>query len=180
MFNRLLGDYNTLVLDLYRLSLDSPVHLFQDQALKLVRSRLAFDSSMWGTATHTATGIDIHTIHLHEQPLEMLQAYEAVKHLDTAAVAVSNNPSATLSFNAADWFSHRNQRPLLDYGHRFDQRNFFITSTLNPLRGSPTGSRCSEPAPPLLAQSKRGSCWLLLHRTSSSPWTTTAFCIWLS
>ncbi|MFN9476490.1 helix-turn-helix transcriptional regulator [Acidovorax sp.] len=124
-------EYSLLLLSLYRLSLECPLDQFQDAALGLVRTELAFDSSMWGTAKHGVSGIDIHTIHLHRQPIEMLHAYEAVKHLDTAAVAVSRAPAATLSFNSADWFSAPSQRPLLEYGNRFDQRNFFITSVLD-------------------------------------------------
>ncbi len=124
--------YSGLLLALYRLSLECPIELFQDAALRLVRTQLPFDSSMWGTATHTDSGIDIHTIHLHNQPVEMLAAYEAVKELDTAAVAVSKSLSSTLVFNSAAWFSDRSQRPLLNYGNRFEQRNFFISSTLNP------------------------------------------------
>lgn len=124
-------EYSRLLLSLYRLSLECSLDQFQDTALGLARTELAFDSSMWGTATHTASGIDILTIHLHRQPVEMLQAYEAVKHLDTAAAAVSRAPAATLSFNSSDWFSAPSQRPLLEYGNRFDQRNFFITSTLD-------------------------------------------------
>lgn len=124
--------HSEMLLALYRLSLESSIKDFQGAALELVGTQLKFDSAMWGTATHTPIGIDIHTIHLHKQPVEMLQAYELVKDLDTAAVAVSKNTSSTLFFNASEWFSDQAQQPLLEYGKRFDQRNFFITSTLNP------------------------------------------------
>lgn len=128
-------EFSQLLLALYRLSLESPMDQFQDAALQLVRSRLAFDSSMWGTATQGTSGINIHTIHLHNQPQEMLAAYEAIKHLDTAAAEVARHKSTTLSFNTASCFAAPPQRPLLDYGRRFEQRNFFITSALNPDTG---------------------------------------------
>ncbi|MDZ4355897.1 MAG: helix-turn-helix transcriptional regulator, partial [Variovorax sp.] len=125
-------DFSDLLLRLYRLSHELPIEAFQDAALELVKPVLPFDSSMWGTATRTDHGIDIHTIHLHNQPLEMVTAYEQVKHLDTAAVEVAKRPKATLAFNADAWFCHKEQAELRDYGRRFEQANFFINSDVNP------------------------------------------------
>ena len=99
--------YNHLLLHLYRLSHEQPVEHFQDRALDLLKPVLPFDSAMWGSATMTAAGIDIHTIHLHRQPPEMLQAYEEVKHLDTAAQAVTRHPSETLAFEASTWLDRK-------------------------------------------------------------------------
>jgi DNA-binding CsgD family transcriptional regulator len=135
MLGKAQEELSQMLLLLYRLSLESPMDQFQDAALQWVRGRLAFDSSMWGTATHGVSGINIHTIHLHKQPQEMLVAYEALKHLDTAAAEVARRGSTTLSFNTASCFAAASQRPLLDYGRRFEQRNFFITSALNPDTG---------------------------------------------
>jgi len=147
------ADYNHLLLRLYRLSHENPVERFQDEALKLLKPVLPFDSAMWGAATLTAVGIDIHTIHLHHQSVEMLQAYEEVKHLDTAAVAVSQRPSDVLAFDTKAWFCSAEQRPLLDYGRRFEQSHFFIAGLRNPatrftrwltlFRASPE-AHCSE------------------------------------
>ena len=100
-------------------------------ALSHLKQALAFDSSMWGTATNTPQGIDVHTLHLHEQPVEMLEAYTQIRHLDTAAQNMGTQPRATLGFSAADWFASPEQAPLRDYGRRFDQANFFITSQVN-------------------------------------------------
>ena len=126
------ADYNHLLLRLYRLSHENPVECFQDEALKLLKPVLPFDSAMWGAATLTDVGIDIHTIHLHHQPVEMLHAYEEIKHLDTAAVAVSQRPCDTLAFDAQAWFCSPEQRPVRDYGRRFAQSHFFIAGLLNP------------------------------------------------
>jgi len=126
-----LQDFSTLLLQLYRLSHELPIDAFQDAALDLIKPVLPFDSSMWGTATSTSSGIDIHTIHLHNQPAEMLTAYEEVKHLDTAAVEVGKRPTSTLAFNADAWFHRPDQSQLRDYGRRFEQANFFISSDVN-------------------------------------------------
>ncbi|BEP51261.1 LuxR C-terminal-related transcriptional regulator [Variovorax sp. V116] len=127
-----LHDFSELLLRLYRLSHELPIDAFQDAALDLIKPVLAFDSSMWGTATRTDSGIDIHTIHLHNQPAEMLAAYEEVKHLDTAAVEVGKRPKSTLSFNANAWFHRKDQAQLRAYGERFEQSNFFISSDVHP------------------------------------------------
>ncbi|MCY1204257.1 DNA-binding transcriptional activator UhpA [compost metagenome] len=125
-------DFSDLLLRLYRLSHELPIDAFQDAALDLLKPVLPFDSSMWGTATRTDHGIDIHTIHLHNQPLEMVTAYEQVKHMDTAAGEVAKQSNATLAFNAQAWFCRDDQAELRDYGRRFEQANFFITSDSNP------------------------------------------------
>lgn len=126
------ADYNQLLLSLYRLSHELPIDQFQDGALQLLKPSLSFDSAMWGAATLTDAGIDIHTIHLHCQPPEMLLAYEEVKHLDTAAQAVSSQPSQTLAFDTRVWFGGRHQAGLRDYGRRFGQSHFFISGLINP------------------------------------------------
>lgn len=126
------ADLSALLLRLYRLSHELPITEFQDAALNLVREALPFDSAMWGSARNTPQGIDIHHIHLHNQPQDMLTAYEEVKHLDTAAQAAGRHPRSTLAFNAQDWFNGPEQAPLREYGKRFEQANFFISSDFDP------------------------------------------------
>ncbi len=125
-------EFNRFLLDLYRLAQESPIDAFQDAALGLLRGLLPFDSSMWGTATNTERGIDIHTIHLHEQPVEMLQSYEQVKHLDTAAQAAGQGRGRVLGFNARHWFDRPEQAPILAHGVRHRQANVFIASDYDP------------------------------------------------
>ena len=127
-----LDSYNSLLLHLYRLSHELPLEHFQDAALELVKPVLPFDSSMWGSATLTPTGIDVHTIHLHRQPTEMLQAYEQVKHLDTAGALAAKKPTATLAFHTDSWFDGPDQKALRAYGKRFSQTHFFIGGATNP------------------------------------------------
>ncbi len=124
--------FSDLLLRLYRLSHERPLDQFQDATLALLRSVLPFDSSMWGTATSTPQGIDIHTLHLHRQPNEMLSSYERLKHLDTAAQQASTRPRQTLAFNADHWFDQPSQAELREHGRRHGQANFFITSDFDP------------------------------------------------
>lgn len=132
MVEKNVGEFSRLTLSLYRIALEKSLHEFQDAALDLLRTKLPFDSCMWGTATHTNSGIDIHSIHLNNQPKEMIESYESIKHLDAAAAAVSHSPRATMVFNSASLFTAPEQRPFAEFNKQFDQRNYFITSTLNP------------------------------------------------
>ena len=124
-------DHNTLLLQLYRLSHELPVDRFQDSALELIKQVLPFDSSMWGSATTSAGGIDIHMLHLHQKSPEMLEAYEPLKHHDTAAASMFGQEQATRGFHAESWFEAPQQREFFATLRRFGQENFFITSQHN-------------------------------------------------
>lgn len=126
------NELSNMLLRLYRMSQTLPITRLQDATLDLLREALPFDSAMWGTATNTPQGIDIHHIHLQNQPPDMLADYEAVKHLDTAAQAVSQYPRHVMGFNVEEWFHRRRQARLREYGARYKQANFFIASDLNP------------------------------------------------
>lgn len=123
--------YNKLLLHLYRLSHELPLTYFQDAALELIKPVLPFDSSMWGSATLTPKGIDVHTLHLHRQSPEMLEAYEEIKHLDTAAALAAQKPASALAFHTDSWFGSTAQKPLRAHGKRFGQAHFFIGGAVN-------------------------------------------------
>ena len=127
----LFDEYNHLLLRLYRLSHELPLEQFQDNALELLKSSLPFDSAMWGAGTLTPTGLDVHNIHLHRQPAEMLLSYEAVKHQDTAALEAAKRPTEVLSFDTREWFGGKSQGELREHGRRFEQAHFFIGGTLD-------------------------------------------------
>lgn len=74
----------------------------------------------------------MHTIHLQGQPPDMLQAYEKIKHVDTAALQVARHPASTLGFHADSWLGSPEQEALRPYGNRFSQAHFFISGTFNP------------------------------------------------
>lgn len=125
-------DFSTLILQLYRLSHELPIDVFQDAALDLIKPVLPFDASMWGTATTAAEGIDVHTLHLHQKTPEMMAEYEHHKHLDSAAASFFGKGRGTKGFNSAQWWSAPKDRPFLDYVRRYDQNNLFITMDSDP------------------------------------------------
>ncbi len=133
MKKTVLSEYSHLLLTIYRQAQELPVHEFQDAILTAVKQYLPFDSSMWGTATMTASGIDIHSLHLHNTTQAMIDAYEKVKHLDTAAVQVSSQPTATIAFNTNADFPQPELDDYRKFLHDFRHENFFITSDINPI-----------------------------------------------
>lgn len=99
-----LSTYSQLLLNLYRDAQDLPVDAFQDSTLDSLRQILPFDSSMWGHGFMRDIGLDIHSIHLYRSSQAMLIAYDKVKHLDRAAVVMTQQQNLTQAFNAQDFF----------------------------------------------------------------------------
>ena len=69
---------NEVLLNLYRMSHEMPIHKFQDAALGLIKTLVPFDSSMWGTA-NLEHGTEMHTVHLHQKSPEMLAGMTVAK-----------------------------------------------------------------------------------------------------
>lgn len=126
-----LSEFSNLVLCLYRAAGEQPLNAFQDEALSIIKRMLPFDLSMWGTATNTPAGIDIHSIHLHNEPQEMLEFYEEVKHQDCAAAACTNRSRATLSFHAPTLFAGRGASGMRALCERFEHANMLISSEID-------------------------------------------------
>jgi DNA-binding CsgD family transcriptional regulator len=126
------ADFNTLLLRLYRLSQELPIQHFQDAALAQIKQVLPFDASMWGTATATPAGIDIHTVHLHQKSPEMLAAYASVNHLDSSAASMLAQTHVTRTFHAESWFAGAENRDMRAFLRRFQQKNVLITAESNP------------------------------------------------
>jgi DNA-binding CsgD family transcriptional regulator len=123
------SDFSNLLLQLYRHCHDLPLDAFQDAALELIKPALPFDTAIWGTATMTPGGVDIHNVHRHLNSQEMLDDYEHVKHEDTAAASVARHRSATEVFHSPTHFAATGIGAFLSrYGHE----NFFVTVQGNP------------------------------------------------
>lgn len=129
----LLTHYSHLLLILYRKAQDLPVREFQDAVLSALKPALPFDSCMWGTATMTDIGIDIHTLHLHNTTQAMIDAYQQIKHLDTAAHQCALLPTATLAFRAETDFPGEKLAPYRRFLQQFQHENFLITSDIHPI-----------------------------------------------
>lgn len=129
----LLTHYSHLLLTLYRHAQELPVHEFQDAVLCALKPALPFDSCMWGTATMTDSGIDIHSLHLHNTTQAMMDAYSQVKHLDTAAHQCALLPTATMAFRTETDFLGDEFMPYRRFLQEFRHENFLITSDIHPI-----------------------------------------------
>lgn len=130
--NQRLSEFSDLVLSLYRAASEQPLERFQEAALALVKPNLPFDRSMWGTATVTEGGIDIHSIHLHNEPQEMLDFYEEVKHQDLAVAACMSRRRATLGFHSPTTFAGRESSGIRALCEKFEHANILISSDIDP------------------------------------------------
>lgn len=121
------ADFSELLLRLYRLAQEQALGHFQDEALKLVRTVVPFDSSMWGSARTSPTGIDVHTLHLFEKSPEMMVDYEPLKQYDTAAASLMAQTQSTRSFHADTRFHKPHEREYRGFLRRHGQNNIFIS-----------------------------------------------------
>lgn len=112
-----LTSFSQAVLLFYEFAQQKPVRDFQDEALRIIEEVIPFDSSMWGSATMTDHGIDIHTLHLHNTSMRMIEDYQAVKHLDHFAHEVASTERGTIRFSAADAQASELREFLQCYGH---------------------------------------------------------------
>lgn len=128
-----LPEFSRLLLTLYRNAQEIPVRDFQDTVLHAVKPLLHFDGSIWGTATMTPVGIDIHSLHRHNFPDEMMAAFERVKHQDSAAMRVTQQPHMTIGFSAEEEFTGEDQAEIRQFARDHGQHHCFITSDIQPL-----------------------------------------------
>jgi DNA-binding CsgD family transcriptional regulator len=132
MSRSLLSNYSDLLLTIYRLAQDTPILEFQDALLVALKSCIPFDSSMWGTATMSGNGIDVHSIHLHQSSQAMLIAYEAVKHQDSLVQRVEQLTAATVSFNSDIEYAGPDKAGMRALCEEFGHRNGLVTCETNP------------------------------------------------
>ena len=126
-FRMVIRGFSTLLLDIYRLAQECSGTEFQNKALEKIKLLVPFDRAMWGTATMTDSGIDIHTLNLHKTLPGMIEAYERIKQYDSPAAEVARYPKATMCWNISDI----EEAELREFMDRFEHRNLLITSTID-------------------------------------------------
>jgi len=91
-----LADLSGLLFELYRLVDAAPADAFRSQALAAVQRVLPFDSALWGLGNMTSEGPAIHTLHLENQPQEMMLEWERIKQHDVLMQAALARPGTVL------------------------------------------------------------------------------------
>src|SRR5215471_13580356 len=77
------SEFSDLVLEIYRAAREQPIDQFQDFVLALLRAWISFDSSRWLTAEIIGKRATALLVHLHNEPYDTVQAWEAINHHDS-------------------------------------------------------------------------------------------------
>jgi len=129
----LLTRYSNLLLTVYRDAQEKTVAEFQDSVLSALKAALPFDSSMWGHGVMNPSGLDIHSIHLHNSSTAMLLAYDKVKHQDDAAFMVTQQPTTTMAFSTQTFFDKPDRSEIRQFATEFGHENYLISCDINPI-----------------------------------------------
>lgn len=122
-----------VVLELYRSARELPIPEFQARAIALCKTLLRFDSSMWGVGKwRPAKGLAIQSIHLHNQPEELLPAYEEIKDRDRAAIETARHFGQVCNFHFPDLFCGPRDAPVVAHNRRFEIQNLLVTTVGDP------------------------------------------------
>jgi len=128
-------ELSQLLLALYSASRETLSGEFQDKALNLLKSAVSFDSAIWGTGRYSPDGLDWNSVHLHNEPREIISEHEHVKHQDTAALEVSLHRTTTRVFHSPTLLRGRDKSAIRDYVTRFGHQNIIISSEINQNTG---------------------------------------------
>lgn len=126
-----------LILELYRAARETPVDEFQELALALVKVQTPFRTAVWGTGEMTEAGLVIHSVHLHNEPPEMLTDWTSINHHDTVIGAVVANPGRALILHTPSWYNTPDLGFMLDYTRRYGHLNSMVITTVD--RNHPHG-----------------------------------------
>ncbi len=127
--------FSSVLLHIYRAARELPVDEFQDAILEQLRPLLGFDSTMWGTGIHDGERVAVHSIHLHEQPLEMIEGWEPISHEDVVARVVAAHPGRTVNAHAPTVLRDMRGSAIHDHVQRFGMINCLVTAAQS--RGMP-------------------------------------------
>ena len=103
-----------LILELYRAARETPVDEFQELALALVRAQTPFRSAHWGAGELVAEGLVAHSIHLHNEPEEILSEWASCNRSSSTVIdTVVANPGRTFIYSSPTLEDFHQVRPTL-------------------------------------------------------------------
>lgn len=121
---------HNLILELYRAAKETPIDEFQEFALSLVRAQTSFRTAFWGTGEMTANGLVAHSVHLHNEPPEMLSDWANINRKDSVIDAVYANPGHTLISHTPSRYQKPRDSDILDYARRYGHMSIMVISTM--------------------------------------------------
>jgi DNA-binding CsgD family transcriptional regulator len=114
-----LETFSGLLLALYRAAREVPAQEFQDVVLLLLKPLLKFDSSMWGSGHAANGGIVVHSIHLHEQPAQMVADWQLVNHQATVVREVVKRPGWAMNVHVPTLYREKDKAVMRDFASRY-------------------------------------------------------------
>lgn len=119
-----MDDLSQLLLELYRAAQAMPVAEFPDFALVLVKSLLPFDSArLVGRSTWDSQRLEVQSVHLHNEPENMVLDWVTISRLDVVLKHVVTHPGRAWRFHAPTLFAGRDMAVMRDYIERYQHLN---------------------------------------------------------
>lgn len=144
-----LQDLSQLLLELQSACETFSFPQFQHEALGLLQQRLPFDSALWASGVFSARQEPvIFSIHLYNQPTEMLASYERIKDRDLALQKGLSQAGTSTIVSLADIAWEPGSELVKEHVLRYGMYHSLVTITIGPvseLIGSITLYR-SDPA----------------------------------
>ena len=123
---------SNLILELYRAAKETPVDEFQELALALVRAQSPFQTAIWGNGEMTVDGFIAHSVHLHNEPPDMLADWASSNRHNTEIIdTVVANSGQALIFHAPSLFNRPEHSIMLDYQRRYGHLNGVVITTVS-------------------------------------------------
>jgi DNA-binding CsgD family transcriptional regulator len=124
-----------LVMALHRLAAAASPGDFQRLAFDALQAELPFDSGIWATGTMNP-GPVLHSVHAHNQPPEMMQAWLPFSRHDTLLLETLKHPGQTLRATADGPVGCASFLPeVRDHARRFGMEQVLATSYVDPTLG---------------------------------------------
>ena len=77
----------------------------------------------------TVKGLVAHSVHLHNEPLEMLTEWTSINSHDTVIDTVVTNSGRALILHTPSWYSTSDARTMLDYTKQFGHLNSMVITS---------------------------------------------------
>lgn len=124
-----------LILELYRAAKETPVDEFQELALALVKAQTSFRTAVWLSGEKTGAGLVAHSIHLHNEPLELLTELTPSNRQSPIVIDTTfANPGRTFIYNSPSLFNTPKDAGMLDYTRRYGHLNNMTITTASKSR----------------------------------------------
>lgn len=129
-----LQELSALLLALYEAHEAMGFADFLRETLRLVQTRLPFDSAVWAVGTYLPNGVPrISSAFLFDQPEEMLTSYERLKADDQVFRQALASPGVTVNFSAGSVCWGPGSEPVKQHLERYGMQQVLATLTSGPI-----------------------------------------------